>query len=580
MTDIFIDFETYYDTEITLKKMNYSEYVRKTDVQLLGVFHNNQLHTLEPDDIKPFIAEIDWTNTTIIGHNLLFDALVLKHFYGKVASNYRDTLGMSRAIYPCSKHDLANMARMLDCPIKKGELKTKGRRQPDLQELKTYCAQDVLITHFLDAHLAPQMARTELQVIDHTIKLWLNPTLRVNKPLLQNTLAEEKTAQEIAIKATGLTKEQIRSDAKFAQYLQSLGYEPPTKWSLKQNKEVFAFAKSDTQWQEFCQDHEEIQSLLELKSSVNSNIKESRAERILLSLTPDNRLPIAYNYHGAFTGRFSGANKANAQNFNRGGTIRKCIEAPPNHTLIVSDLSQIEARVLAWLADETKLLDIFRQGGDIYCQVGSQIFGRPINKTDHPELRRLAKNMVLGLGYGMSAPKFQIYNKLQNNPLTEDYCYELVNLYRSTFPRIPLLWNLFQNHIPYFHSEHPIEIAHIKIQDYHITLPSSRRLHYEGLHYDVDERTWRLKNRKKIYGALVVENIVQAIARDVFVEKMMSIPGVVMHSHDELVVPSMEIFAEESKNMVHTLMTHPVSWAPEIPINAETTIARIYGDAK
>ena len=112
-------------------------------------------------------------------------------------------------------------------------------------------------------------------------------------------------------------------------------------------------------------------------------------------------------YYAAHTGRFGGTEKINMQNMPRNSELRKALCAPPGQLVFVADLSNIEARMLAWLADEDDLLQQFRNGDDIYSNLASVIYDRPINKHDDPTERFVGKTAVLGLGYGMGATKFQ-----------------------------------------------------------------------------------------------------------------------------------------------------------------------------
>ena len=108
------------------------------------------------------------------------------------------------------------------------------------------------------------------------------------------------------------------------------------------------------------------------------------------------------------TGRFGGTEKINMQNLPRGSEIRKSLIAPEGRLVYVADLSNIEARMLAWLAEEQDLLQAFARDDDVYSQFASQVFGRDINKYDHPE-RFVGKTAILGLGYGMGANKFKLH---------------------------------------------------------------------------------------------------------------------------------------------------------------------------
>jgi DNA polymerase len=278
----------------------------------------------------------------------------------------------------------------------------------------------------------------------------------------------------------------------------------------------------------------------------------------------------------------SGANKLNMQNLPRGSILRDAIMAPEGELLVVSDLAQIEARVLAWLAEETRLLDIFTSGRDVYCETASQIFGFPVNKTDHPDERFVGKSAVLGLGYSMSAPKFQTYCALQGRKLDDAFCYKVVEAYRTQYYKIPELWKLIQNHLHTLcdpTTDKPV--GKLQFKGNQIILPSGRALRYQEL--DHDDTTWRLIDGKRVYGAMVVENVVQAISRDILCEQLLTVHQrypVIMHTHDELIISVPENEAQTALNYVLSVMKTAPSWAPGLPLNASGAYGKRYGDCK
>jgi DNA polymerase len=279
----------------------------------------------------------------------------------------------------------------------------------------------------------------------------------------------------------------------------------------------------------------------------------------------------------------SGGNRLNLQNLPRGSELRNAIVAPQGYTLVASDMSQIEARMLAWFAKDQKLLNIFASGKDPYSEAASLIFNKHINKKDNPDERFIGKSAVLGLGYGMGAEKFKLYCALQGRDLSQDFCTNIVETYRLTYHKIPQFWNYMKQMMYVLaHDSRPIGY-NLETKNQHLTLPSGRALHYEGLQYIEQEGQWRLLNGKKVYGALLVENIVQAAARDVLAEKILTIEQrypVVLHTHDEVValVPTPE--TEAAAAWIHQQMITPPAWCADIPLDAETHTGQTYGECK
>lgn len=537
MNTLIIDFETYYDKDVTLKKMNYSEYVPKAEPYLLAATSNSQgIFIYEgPNYIRELLSDIDWANTTLVGHNLQFDALVLKHWFGHQAAYHIDTLCMARYLYPTMKHDLESLrehlAPQIPPKLHSSLADVKGLHYEDmdaarLNVLANYCGNDVRITETLYYTMKPRIEQRELDLIDWTIKLFLNPVLRLDTELAIQAIQEEQTLTTELLNLHGLTAETVRSNAKFFNHLVAQGYNPPTKWSAKTGKIVPAFAKTDTDFADFCIENG-IEDLYEVKQRLNSNIKETKTARLISAANEnDGRVPVAYNYHGAFTGRFSGGNKYNLQSLPRGGTLRYALQAPPGHTLLMCDLAQIEARVVAWVAGEKQMLNAFREKKDLYSEVASQIFGRPINKNDHPDERFCGKAASLGLNYGMGSAKFKQFCKNMGRDLEEDFCQQVVTAYRERYSRIVALWNFMGEGIKimanvplkapssFFTSDVPLATlppATDKIRFTHsrMHLPSGRILKYNGL-TPLEGNMWRLENKRKVYSALLVENCVAA----------------------------------------------------------------------
>jgi hypothetical protein len=131
---------------------------------------------------------------------------------------------------------------------------------------------------------------------------------------------------------------------------------------------------------------ERVQGVAGARLGVKSTIEETRTEN-LIEVAKRGALPVMLHYYGAHTGRFSGGDKLNLQNLPARGnnTIRRALRPPPGHKMIAADSSQIEARMVAWLAGQTDLVQAFREGRDVYSEFASEVYGRPITKADKVE---------------------------------------------------------------------------------------------------------------------------------------------------------------------------------------------------
>ena len=198
-------------------------------------------------------------------------------------------------------------------------------------------------------------------------------------------------------------------------------------------------------------------------------------------------IPAPLRYYAAHTGRFGGTEKLNMQNLPRGGELRKCLIAPEGHLIYVADLSNIEARMLAWLAGEANLLQQFRNGDDIYSNFASVIYNKPIDKTENPTERLVGKTAILGLGYGMGHEKFKATLKSGAMGPAMDFDIEesrrIVNTYRNTYGGIKNLWYKLEDFLKLsMHKDNegmtygPLTIGHNSI-----ILPNNMSLTYNNL---------------------------------------------------------------------------------------------------
>lgn len=275
--------------------------------------------------------------------------------------------------------------------------------------------------------------------------------------------------------------------------------------------------------------------------------------------------------------------------------IRTAFIPAPGHRFIVADFSAIEARVLAWLAGEDWVLDVFRSHGKIYEACASQMFGVPIDliKKGNPEyeLRQKGKVATLALGYQGSAGALITMGALDMG-LTEDELPEIVERWRNSNKRIVDLWYAVGNAVlKVMRTGQPVGVNNLiiaregdgQVNFLTITLPSSRKLFYvspflkdnqfgrEALWY------WGLNQENKkwepdsTYGGKLVENVVQAIARDclAITLKRLFLHGyrIVFHVHDEVILETPE--GEGSLEQVCDIMRQPIPWAPGLPLRGD-----------
>jgi len=278
--------------------------------------------------------------------------------------------------------------------------------------------------------------------------------------------------------------------------------------------------------------------------------------------------------------------------------IRTAFVPATGHRFIVADFSAIEARVIAWLADEQWRLEVFSTHGKIYEASAAQMFGVPLEliKKGNPEyeLRQKGKVAELALGY-QGGPGALIAMGALDKGLTEDELPEIVKRWRSANKRIVDLWYALENAaLEVMRTDQPVGVRGLMfaregdIQNglsfLTITLPSGRKLYYpqpfleknqfdsEALHYwgvSQDAKKWGVTST---YGGKLVENVVQAIARDCLAESLVRLYtkgyNVAFHIHDEVVI-EVPGDGEEDLARVVEIMGQPIAWAPGLLLKAD-----------
>jgi DNA polymerase len=213
-----------------------------------------------------------------------------------------------------------------------------------------YCKNDVALTWELFGQMSKGFPKVELRLIDLTVRMFTEPVLRLDTVLLDSYLEEVVKKKRFAL--AHYDRDDLMSNPKFAELLVKLGVEPPMKVSPATGKDTFAFSKTDEAFKALLEhENPEVQALVAARLGTKSTIEETRTERFI-GIAKRGALPVPLRYYAAHTGRWGGDDKLNLQNLPRGSVLKSCIEAPDGYQMIDSDSSQIEARTLAWLAEQ------------------------------------------------------------------------------------------------------------------------------------------------------------------------------------------------------------------------------------
>ena len=616
MEILTLDFETYYSKDYSLSKLTTEEYVRDSRFEVIGVavkkssfakgknYHHldaAQWHTGSKKQIAKFLSQFDWSNSVAVAHNAMFDMAILNWHFGIKPKKIADTLSMSRALHAIEvSHGLAALSEYYALGKKGTEVHDAiGKKRLDFtpEEIEAYggyCIQDVELTFKLfQEFLNRGFSVTELNLIDLTIRMFSEPALELDTEVLTGHLEDVLATKAELMDKVSHEKTKLTSNPQFAELLQEYGVKPPVKISLTTGKETFAFAKSDEGFKAL-QDHENpsVQALVAARLGVRSTIEEKRTERFI-SIGKRGKLPIPLRYYAAHTGRWGGDDKINMQNLPRGSALKKAMCAPEGYKFVDCDLSQIEARTLAWLAEEEELVQAFDRGDDVYKIMASAIYDKPEEDISKEE-RFVGKTTILGAGYGMGAVKFRNQLKTFGVELEQEECDRIISVYRTTYKNIPKLWRSAGKSLKQIMNDKCTKFGRpdvITVEgDKGILLPNGLHVKYPNLRTVTDElgdtetlydtRRGKAIVSTRIYGGKVIENVCQALARIVIGEQLLRVAKrykVVMTVHDAIgcIVPEKEV--EQGLKYVEDCMkTRPV-WASDLPLDCEGGYGDSYG---
>ena len=621
MNLITLDFETFYEQGFSLSNLTTEEYIRDERFQVIGVGvkiddQETEWITGTHNHIKSRLMEIDWNEAILLCHNTQFDGAILSFIFNIVPAIYLDTLGMARAKHGVDVGgSLASLVERYELGRKGTEvIDAKGKRledfdADDLKQYGEYCKNDVELTYKLYNVLAQDFPANELKLIDITLRMYTEPTLQLDDALLSARLEEVEAEKKEVLGALmnrlncedeECVRKKLASNKQFAELLTELNIPVPMKVSPTTGKDTFALAKNDTGFIELTE-HEDpfIQELCAVRLGTKSTIEESRIERFLgIGARNKGKLPIPLKYYGAHTGRWAGSDKVNFQNLpsrdKKKKALKNAVEAPQGHKVINCDSSQIEARILVWLAGQGDIVQLYKDNRDVYCEFASTVYGRTITKAD-PVERFVGKTCTLGLGYGTGWSKLQHTLKTQppGADLPDDECQNLVKVYRQLNDKVIKLWadcdkaladmaNWGEDSKPYYLGEHKC----LLVTKDGIKLPNGLYIRYPELKKEkIDGRDkFMYKSRKgyiSLWGGSVVENVVQALARIIVGEQMIKIndsykPVLTVHDAIVCVVPETDL--DNAMKYITDVMSTAPTWAEGLPVACEAKHGRSYGD--
>ena len=514
---------------------------------------------------------------------------------------------------------------------------TKGKHLRDFSEdelasMEEYNKVDTDLCYGIFKKLYPTVPTQEMHLIDMTTRMLVEPKFVLNYGMVNQALdavKEEKRralnelhdmlhtqAETVARKLEGDTttpEEYVRSTmasaTKFGELLKQRGVAVPMKQSpTNPDKMTPALAKTDEAFIKL-QDHEDpvVAAAARVRLEVKSTLLETRLGKFLAAADAcDGKIPVPLKYAGAdTTGRWSGE-QYNMQNLPRidpknpkaSDALRMSLKAPKGQKVIVADLSGIELRVNMFLWKVPYAMELFKDSpdkADLYRYFAAHDLYNITEDEVTKNQRQVGKVSHLGLGFGAGGVTFQNVAKLMGGiDMDLDESTRVVNTYRDAHAEVVNGWRRFQNALPHIlqGTEEFIDPwGHCVTEKNAVRLPSGRRIYYPDLKRERDSKGknewWYGNGRSKarIYAGKGVENLVQALARDVVAEhavKFFKATGYrpALTVHDELVYCVPEGAAEDLLGILQHIMRRGVSWWPELITWSEGDVADCYGEAK
>lgn len=651
MRFVTLDFETYSETDI--KSAGAFKYMEDPSFEILLMAYAFDDDVVELVDFasggtwpRGFLEMLQDPFTLKIAHNAAFERQAIYRATGIYSppSQWLDTMHMAAQCGLPLSLDGVGKALNFDedtAKMKEGKAliryfclpckptKTNGGRTRNLPEdapekwklFCEYCRQDVTAERSIYNTLKKWMPN------DTERKFWcldakINERgVRIDRQLAINAVAmDRKYKEELTERAVALTGlENPKSVSQIKNWL----FDQEGKDFPSLNKKVIADVVSQLQT-------EEAKQFMGIRTELSKS-STAKYEAMLRSMGEDDHVRGCFQFYGANrTGRFAGR-LVQFQNMSKNEMpdiescrtlvrmgkytavkslydgvsgplselVRTAIIPEDGHQWLVADFSAIEARVIAWFADEDWRLDVFKNGGDIYCASASQMFGVPVVKHgENGHLRQKGKIAELALGYGGGIGALKAFGA-DKMGMTEEEMQETVDMWRAASPNIVQMWwdigkAAARSIMRRAHVATPYKGVSFDFEDgiLWMNLPSGRSLAYFGAKYEdssrrpgkktinymgVDQQTKRW-SKVESYGPKLVENLVQATARDCLRESMLALDkagyDIRFHVHDEVVCT--EPLGGRSVDEMAELMGQPIPWAPGLPLRADGYACNFY----
>jgi len=506
------------------------------------------------EELPEVLNQWDWSDTFMIHHHAQFDSFIESHHYGIHPKAIGCTLAMARLLLgnhiPVS---LDSVRKHFGLPLKTTPYNLFDGKHwheltPAVQKMVADGACDEVESIWKIFNLlARDFPKSQYAVIDIMNRMFVEPRLQGDIDVFARLWESENKKKVDILAQLGITEAHLQSADVFADLLRQYGVEPAVKDG--KNGDIYAFAKTDPFMVEL-QEHEDetVQALAAARLDVKSTIQQTRAAT-LGWMARRGPLTVYLRPYGAKTTRPSGGDRSNFLNLKRddpdfvdptkGVNIKQGICAPDGYLLAPIDSSQLECRMVNYVAGQNDVVENFRLGRDPYVMVASAFYGHPVTKKDHPEERQVGKIIELQSGYGSGGEKIRATLRTKAGILiTPQEGVKARDAYRDTHPAVTDYWKEAGRMIARLAGGDPLQWGPVTIRDHRIWLPNGAPLIYDTLEYhrpEPDEPNlkdferdgyWRVRTRKgweRLYGSKLVENVCQALAWVVVSDAMMRV---------------------------------------------------------
>jgi hypothetical protein len=591
---VTLDFEAFFSDDFTLKKLSTEAYIRDPRFVAHGAAVKWSPDTLprwyDEPELRYHLAQEDWSNVALVCWHAQFDAFILAHHYGIRPKLLICPMSMARLLI--GNHisvSLDSVRAHFGLPPKITPYNLfRGLHWNEMtpqvrQQVADGAVDEVHSIWKIFGILAKSFPPEEYEAVDTTIRMFTEAKLRGDLDALARIWERENTNKIDRLATLGVTASDLQSADKFAALLRAEGVEPELKNG--KNGDIFSFARTDDFMVDLLEHEDDrVRMLAEARLGVKSTLLQTRAEMFgfMASRGP---MPVYLRYAGAHTTRWSGGD-GNWQNLN--GVLENAILPPEGFLAYAPDSSQIECRLLNMVAGQMDKIEEFRQGKDPYCTVGESFCGHPISKESHPILRQGSKVVELQGGYGSGGPKIEATLKRFKIPFRPGDGELWKRSYRDTHPFVEQLWKTGGRMIARLAGGDPIAWGPTIVEPGRIVLPNGCAMLYPELHYHKDAETgdsfWRYKTRHgwaKLYGAKLVENLIQALARVVISQAMVRLRRLGYNAlnmkHDAIWYALPRDRADEHARVIRDEMKRTPDWLPGIPLDAEGSLGERYG---